>query len=1132
MIRRSRDRVWEHRLVWLLLFAILGLWGYFHLVGRVDSKLTTEILKHVRKEFPGHLVFIDRAHLIPGQSITIEGIRIAKPTDQGLRDVLRCGRVLCSGPIELIGLAQGQLPVEKVVADGVEVCVWPLTDGRFSVQELSSNKPISPSLPSIEVRSGLVRIGSETGRAEQEIICHDLRASVCLSPRLVSGRIAPLSAAVVASVSSSYFNHVSLNATLSQDKASWVAQGRVVKLEYSPRLASQLPSVLQQYLSNADGFSGELHGDFAVRSDRGKLSFKAKSKIQNGRLLHPKLPYPLESLSGEVDCENGLLHLRNIQASSGNTRIACHCDVYGFTISSPLRASLSVQDLSLDQRLYLALPLSVQETWRKLGVSGVVDASAMLEFDGQRWTPRVIVRAKDAGVEADYFPYPVKRVSGDFVYQNDSIVATNLMGTAAGQTLRGELVLTKASPRWLMDLKLAADGPIPIDETLLRSLSPRDTPQSSLHKFILSLHPTGTLLLKKGHFARTSDRPDSISKTIELTFSECSIKYDMFRYPIEDIHGEATLDDEHLLLRNFVGRNDGGRIKGQGVCQCKNSVLESMQLDFDGHNVALDEELQQALPLSIRGLWDQLQPSGVLDQVWVSINRQDSFNPLDLRVEIKENQEKESQAGRSVSVRPISLPYQVNDIACNIVYRPGRIDINSLSGLHDASRLQTEGQCRLHADGTWDGVLTWLPLTRLMVDQSLLNCLPSYLRTPMVRVDFRGPVSITGTTRVASPMAADESIVRAWDLELQVEDGRLGGGGIASGIRGSISLAGKNTNAGPMAFGTLNLDSLLVKNIAVTGMVGPFAFNRNELLLGRDASSWQMSQNLPVPSFQERPPTHVVSANYLAPNQRSTSVSSATYRSTLHDSLSNRPRLMNRNVPVPPPDPNAVRPNKDIPYLDTRETDIKARSLSGTVFISGVEPLDAQQRARYRLRLVDANLDGFLVDLGESSTNAVGQLSVQCDLQGALTNTAALEGQGRVWLRDANLYELPAMIRLFRMLSIKPGQGAFDSADVLFGIDGERIPIQDLTLDGDIVSMRGTGWVNVRRELHLDLFANVGRRGIVGALFHPLNQTSAGKLWQIEVNGTTSDPQIRRPMALINPIDRVLPASESEAANR
>ena len=215
-IRRSRDRVWEHRLVWILLFAILGLWCYYFLIGRVDSKLTGEIVKQLRKEFPGHLVSIDRAQFQAGKSITIEGLRISKPTDQGLRDVLRCGRIDCIGPIEMIGLVQGQFPVQKVLVDDVELCVWPLSDGRFSVQELSSSKPLSVSCPSIDVRSGLIRLGGETGKVDQEIILHDLRAHAELAPRMLEGRSMPLSANIGISVASSYFNKATFRAAVAR----------------------------------------------------------------------------------------------------------------------------------------------------------------------------------------------------------------------------------------------------------------------------------------------------------------------------------------------------------------------------------------------------------------------------------------------------------------------------------------------------------------------------------------------------------------------------------------------------------------------------------------------------------------------------------------------------------------------------------------------------------------------------------------------------------------------------------------------------------------------------------------------------------------------------------------------------
>ena len=1110
-------------MLWILIFAILGLWCYFSLIGRVDGKLTSEILQRLRKEFPSHFVTVDRAHYQAGKSITIEGIRIARPTNHGLRDVVRCGRIVCYGPIEMLGLAQGQLPVQKVEADGVELCVWPLSDGAFSFQELSSSKPLSANCPSIDIRSGLVRLGGETGQGEKETILHDLRARVELAPRMLNGRTLPLTAIVNASVASNYFSKAIVKASLSEDKSSWKAEGKITKFAYSQRLASQLPKRLQQFLAPAAGFSGELDGDFAAGSDNGKLTYVAKASIADGRLLHPQVPYPLESLSGTVICTNGLLQLRNAKAASGQTSVAFECDMNGFAVGSPITAAVTVRDLSLDQRLYQALPATIQDAWQKLGVSGIVDAEASIVFDGKRWTPRVKVRAKNAGLEPEFFPYPVRNISGDFVYENDSIVAAALTGTAGGQKLNGALTLSKAHPRWLMDLKLAADGPIAIDETLLKALTPRGAPESNLQRFVLSLHPSGTVYLKQGHFQRLAHQPETLSRSLELTFSECAIKYDGFRYPIENIQGEATLDNERLLLKEFGGRNDGAKIHWTGTCQGRNGNLESMDLFFNGYDVSLDEELQSALPKNVRGLWDQLQPSGVLDEVYMEISRSHLNDPLDMRVEIKEKGESESRAGGAVSICPVSLPYQVNNVACNIVYRPGRIDINSLSGKHESSRLQTEGQCSLYSDGTWEGLLTWLPLTRLHVDQGLLACLPNYLKDPLAKLDFRGPVSITGTTRVSSPPTASDSIVREWDLELEIEDGRLGGGGIASGIRGSVALRGENMPTGPMAFGTLDLKALAIKGIAVTGVRGPFAFNRRELLFGRDAAIWKQKNNLP--SLDSKTNNNsVASAVFLAPSNRAShdSVAQASYRGgPIREALTNRIDSFGL-VPTPPPiNPNAVRGVDDIVAIDKSDTDIRARSLSGTVFLSGVEPLDGQQRSNYRLRLVAADLQGFLVDLGESNTQAQGELSIECDLQGELTNTASLGGQGRAWLRKANLYELPAMIKLFRVLSVSPGQGAFDSADIQFGIDGDRLPVHELVLDGDIVSLRGTGWVNMRRELHFDLSANVGRRSLLGSVIRPLSSSPAATLMQIEVNGTTMEPQIRRgPISLMNKLDK------------
>jgi hypothetical protein len=190
--------------------------------------------------------------------------------------------------------------------------------------------------------------------------------------------------------------------------------------------------------------------------------------------------------------------------------------------------------------------------------------------------------------------------------------------------------------------------------------------------------------------------------------------------------------------------------------------------------------------------------------------------------------------------------------------------------------------------------------------------------------------------------------------------------------------------------------------------------------------------------------------------------------------------------------------------------------------VSGSEPLDGK-RARYRVRLVDAFLKDCLLDLGETNAEANGRLWLQCDLQGSIMSLTSLEGSGNAWLREASLYQLPVMVRLLRLLSVRPDQGAFDAADIRFGIDGDRIPIHELQLDGDLVSLRGSGWINMRRELELDLLANVSKRTLVGAMMRPLSQSNAANLLRIQVTGNSANPQIIQSMPLMKSLDPLLP---------
>ena len=1095
------------RLSWILLLCASALMAYYVVFDRVDHTLTSEIQNRLRKQFPGHFIRVDRARLVPGQSILIDGLSVCKSTEQGMRDVIKIARVQCNGPIDLVGIVQGQAIVDTVVIDGLELSIWPKSDGSWSLSELFRGPSGSIKIPTVQVRSGFLRIGHPTGEQRREIICHDLQGSFIEQAIATEDPLVHhLRHEMRATLSSSYFSLLELHAVGNLAASQWDVQGTISKLDYSSQLSDQLPGVIRERIEKLEGFSGRLDTKFRWVKDREQTDFNGHVQIQQGRLLHPEVPYPLDQISGDLYIKRNLLQLRNTVGRSGRASVSLECDVYGLGEQAPLTAKVGVRNLALDEQLYIALPQGIQEHWKRLGVQGIVDASASIAYNGQDWDPHVVVRAANGSVHADFFPYPIQRLAGDFEYHKGVVHAPDLVAYAGNQKLHGSLTLWKSQPRWLMDMSVAADGPIAIDEPLLQALTPRGQPQSGFQRFANSLHPTGTVLVKKARFVRSADRPEIVSRSLELTFSECSIRYDGFRYPITEINGQATLDHDRLVLKDFVGRNDGARIQGSGVANCSSTSLESVDLVFQAFGVSLDEELKQALPTSARNLWVQLQPSGSIDRVEVKIQRPNLRSPMDLKVAIQESRNSDRSI-TGMSLHPLSFPYAMHEIDCVVDFRPGRIDIRSLSGIHDASRVETNGQIRLHSDGSWDGMLNWLPTSRLVVDQVLIGCLPQVLREPMTRWGFRGPVSITGSTYVASPEEGHASLLRDWNLRADLEDASIGIDHV-KGLRGTIQISGENSNHSTTAYGSLALDALSVRGVAVTGVEGPFALSHNVLYLGRDANDWNTKNPLGRRIASSSTPANPM--NSQAP------VVSASFQSNVRNSLVER----RDQGAVSWFGPKAVQPI-EFPNMDISDNDMRARTLSGTLFLSGIEPLNGD-RAHLRVRLVDADVHGMLVDLGETVTTANGRLFIECDVDGSMDNLNAVSGAGKAWLRGANLYELPAMIRLLNLLAVRPDQGAFDSADVEFGIDGDRIPIKSLQLDGDLISMQGRGSVNFRRELDLELVANVGRRGIVGALVRPFTQNPNANWMRIEVGGTTSNPQIRPPMPLRDSLDQVL----------
>ena len=140
-----------------------------------------------------------------------------------------------------------------------------------------------------------------------------------------------------------------------------------------------------------------------------------------------------------------------------------------------------------------------------------------------------------------------------------------------------------------------------------------------------------------------------------------------------------------------------------------------------------------------------------------------------------------------------------------------------------------------------------------------------------------------------------------------------------------------------------------------------------------------------------------------------------------------------------------------------------------------------------------------------------GRAFATLQLAGNGQGTHSLRGRGDIGLRDAELYELPLIVSLLKMLRAgTPDKTAFTTADITFQVQGDHIYFDEIDLSGDAVSLKGNGDMNLNREIQLDFYSLLGReRDYIPALLPFLGEASR-RFLQIHVTGTLDEPRLSR----------------------
>ena len=208
---------------------------------------------------------------------------------------------------------------------------------------------------------------------------------------------------------------------------------------------------------------------------------------------------------------------------------------------------------------------------------------------------------------------------------------------------------------------------------------------------------------------------------------------------------------------------------------------------------------------------------------------------------------------------------------------------------------------------------------------------------------------------------------------------------------------------------------------------------------------------------------------------------------------------------------------------------LTAKVCGGTIVGDTLIALGPQPEYHLQARLVDGDLERYAKEMMPGKQQHLsGRILGALELHGAGSQT--LRGEGRIALREADIYEIPVMVSLLSILSLKtPDNTAFSESDVEFRIVGNYIQFKKLDFRGDAISLRGTGSMNTNSELQLSFHAIVGRDDLRLPLVEKMIGRASQQLMEIQVTGTLQNPKTTRKLIpgvqhMLNGLNMPLPS--------
>ncbi len=205
-------------------------------------------------------------------------------------------------------------------------------------------------------------------------------------------------------------------------------------------LLSAMPPKLRKITSS---FNPRGIGDFTARFQRspatGKFVNEYHVKVRDASAKWDGFPYLLQKITGTIEINPGYYEFKNFQGFHFTKGKVGKIQIHGWSLapnnnrldpkSPQLFLDISGQGIGIDKDLRAALtPLPMfAKAWDSMGPAGNLDFKTKIyRYPGRPQDMEIDVAVDGCRIEPEFYPYPLRKLSGRFIYANNRLTVKHL----------------------------------------------------------------------------------------------------------------------------------------------------------------------------------------------------------------------------------------------------------------------------------------------------------------------------------------------------------------------------------------------------------------------------------------------------------------------------------------------------------------------------------------------------------------------------------------------------------------------------------------------------------------------------------------------------------------------------------